>query len=112
MSKVTELGDFTNVSDPATFIRFCSRFLAQLQDTVNGQLDFKTNFNCEIVDVTFSQANVEQGITHKLNKTGLNYFVVKKSVSCDVYAGNTADTKAIAYLTSTVAGASVTLILF
>ena len=112
MSKITELGDFTNIDDPKEFMRFASRFISQLQDTVNGGLDFSSNVNCQIVDISFpSLANQEFAVTHTLNRTGLNFIVISKNVSCDVYRGSTIDTKSVVYLKCTVATASVRVIL-
>lgn len=112
MSKLTELADYTNIDDPKEFMRHASRFISQLQDTFNGGLDFATNFNCQIISVNFSVANQDTQITHKLNRTGIYYIPISKSVSCDVYNGNTAQSKSSIYLRSTVSGSVVSLLLF
>jgi hypothetical protein len=111
MSKVTELGDLTNVEDPKEFMRHCSRFLSQLSDTFNGGIDFTTNINSQTISLTCAAANTEFVVPHKLNRTGVNYIVVSKDRACDIYRGGSTDTKSLIYLKSTVAGAVITLIL-
>lgn len=112
MAKIQVQAELGNIKDPTEFIRFCSQFIQDLQDIVNGQLEFDVNFKSQIVEITFEAPNQTIEIKHSLNRTGVRYLVAGKSVSCDVYDGDKAQTSSAIYLRSTVAPAKVNLVLF
>lgn len=110
MSRLVPQYDLSNVSDPEQFKRFCAIVLGQVISVMNGSLDF-TNLKTQQVDVEFETANGNLAIQHNLGKTGVNFIVVSKSATCDIYRG-TGDTNNFINLISTVGGVSVTLILY
>lgn len=112
MSKITSQFDLGKITDPAEFMRFCSQFISELQPTINGKLEFDANLATQtIADVSFPDADTNVAVKHKLGRTGLRYFVVKKNAPCDIYSGSITDTSDQIYLKSSVAGAKVTLVL-
>jgi len=112
MSKVETHGDLGSIKDTTTFMRFCSSFLSDVTDVINGQLEFSLNIKSQVVSVTFNTANSDVTVTHTLNKTGVNFLVANKDVACDIYHGSQSDTSSTIYVRSTVAPATVVLVLF
>ena len=110
MSKVRAHALLDDVK-PEKFQQEASQVLAQLVDTVNGQLEFDQNFLSNTKEVVFTLANTEQAVNHNLNKLIYNYMPVSKLAACDIYDGGTSPTSNTIYLKSTVA-TTVTLILF
>lgn len=109
MAKI-DIIDIGSVSDPKEFQRYCSKFASNVFNVLNGKLEFDVNMLTQTVEVTFSAINTDTKIPHNLNKTGLRYFVIKKSAACDVYDGATAATNQAIYLKATVA-TTVTIVL-
>lgn len=65
-----------------------------------------------IFDVTFGTAGTEAELTHSLGRIADRYFVIKKSVPCDVYNGSTTNTIEKTYLKCDTTGAVVKIIIF
>ena len=101
--------DLSQIKDSTEFMRHASQVIADLTDAVNGQLSFG-NLNTQTVQVNFQTANVDVQVQHNLNKTGVNYHVISKPTSLDVYHGNGTDSAKYIFLRSTVA-ATVTILL-
>lgn len=64
MSKISQFSDLSNLKDQA-FATFTSRVVRDIVNTVNGNLDFLSNFRCTFIEGTFV-AGVELAITHDL----------------------------------------------
>lgn len=111
MSKVVSQADLGKITDPASFITYCAKFINDLIPVFNGGLEFDLNMKTQTVSINFSNANTDQSIPHNLNKTGVKYIVAQKKLSTDIYDGLTSSTTKTLYLRSTVA-TTVTLILF
>ncbi len=111
MSKVLAQADLSKITDTTSFMQYCAKFINDLIPVINGKLEFDSNLLTQTVTATFSNANVDQGISHKLNKTGLRYIICQKDKACDVFDGVTSDTSSTIYLQCTQA-TSVKLILF
>ena len=107
--QISTLVDLTKITDSQTFMRYASQTIQAIINSVNGRLEFDKNMLSQTVKVTFPSAGTAVKVSHKLNKTGVNYLVASKSVACDIYRG-TGDTTSTISLVSTAA-ASVTLIL-
>lgn len=110
MSKISPI-DLTNIDDTTEFMRYCSQLVGTIVDTINGKLEYDVNLLSQKVSVTFSVPNQDTAVTHKLNKTGVQYIVTSKNAACDVYNGVGAATTSTIYLRGTVA-TTVTLELF
>ena len=112
MSRVETHGDLGSIKTPEEFMRFCSSFLSDLENAFNGLIEFDQNIKSQTVSVKFDSANVDKEIKHSLNKSSVNFLVANKDVSCDIYHGSGSDTGSTIFLRSTVAPATVILILF
>jgi uncharacterized protein (UPF0262 family) len=102
--------DLSNIKDLETFIKYASQAINQLHDIIGGSVNFDSNIASQTMSIKFNQANVEQVFTHSLNRKGLRYIVVDKSVACDVYHNAARDNISQIYLSCTVA-TTVTIIL-
>lgn len=101
-----------NITDVNEFMRYCSQAVEDIQSLLTGQVEFGSNIKAQIVSQYFAQADTDVNINHNLNKTGLNYLVVQKPSSLDVYHGSSKDTTKNVYLRSTVGGVTVSILLF
>jgi sarcosine oxidase delta subunit len=102
--------DLSNIKDLQNLIRYTSQAINQIHDIIGGSIEFDQNILSQTVSVKFNTANTEQFVFHNLNKKGLRYIVIDKSVSCDIYHNSARDTLSQICLASTVA-TTVTLIL-
>ncbi len=110
MSRVTAQSQLGSITDPVQFMRSASDVIAQLVDAVNGKIELDKNLKSQTITVVFPLANTDLGIAHNLNRTGLKYFPVSKTIACDVFTGATAATNNTIYLQCTHA-ATVVLVL-
>lgn len=95
---------------PEEVPRFVDLFCQDVTNVVNGNLDFQTNFNCKIVAVTFSSANIDTPVVHNLGRVSTTFLVTSKNVSADIYNGTNSGTTTTMYLRSSVAPVTVTLV--
>lgn len=102
----------SGVSEIKDFIRSCVRFLDDVLTVINGKVEFDKNIASQTVVATFPTANTTVFVSHDLNRTGLKYFVCDKSAACDVFHIADDDSTTMIALQSTVAGATVSLVLF
>ena len=110
MSQLKYNPNLSNIKDLDMFIKYASQAIKQIQDIIDGGVDFDINIASQTLTVTFSLANTVRIINHKMNRTGLKYFVVDKSVACDIYHTASRDTVSQIALSCTVA-TTVTIIL-
>lgn len=110
MSKVTASTDIQQVK-PDEVARFTDLAFQDIVSTLNGNLDFQTNFNCKILSVTFSAANTQVAISHGLGRIPAGYLQISSSVAASVYNGDSSSSSSVLYLKSS-APATVGLIVF
>jgi hypothetical protein len=97
--KLNAFPDIGKIDDLKGFIRFASQLIENITDVVNGELEFDSNIKTQTIQVTFSTANADVMVAHKLNKKPVNFEIISKSVACDVYRSSTsADTNSVTYL--------------
>lgn len=112
MAKLTTYAETGKITEAADFMKIVSQFLLEIQPIINGKIEFESNILSQVVTSYFPTANVDLVIPHALGKTPIRYLVADKTRSCDVYRGSKVETKDNVFLKSTVAGVTVTLILF
>lgn len=99
--------DIGKITDLDKYIRMSSQLFESMLQVINGTIDFDTNINCQTITVNFGAANSDTVVSHKLNKTNVNFEIVNKAVSLDVYHGSNIDTNSSICLRCTVANAIV-----
>ncbi len=109
MSKLTAAPDLSQVK-PEDVARYADLFAQDVVDTVNGDLDFDSNFNAKEVTATFSAANTDLAIQHNLGRTPVRYIVTSATTAMSVYNGSIASTSSILYLRSSATGVATLLI--
>lgn len=110
MSRLKYHPDLSNIKDIDTFVKYGSQAISQLQDIVDGGIDFDLNIATQTLDVIFTSVNTEVMVSHILNRKGLKFIVADKSVACDVYHNSSRDNASQICLSCTVA-TTVTIIL-
>lgn len=103
MPKINIGFDLSNINDQEKFANYCGQIVDNLLSVINGKLEFDSNLATQTLKVTFVAANSDVVITHKLNKTGVNFDLINKPVSCDVYHGSNQDTNSSIVLKCTQA---------
>ena len=70
------------------------------------------NFSANLLRITAGSADVEFTVTHELNTTPKEAFVVRRGGNGDLYKGSTAWTDTSAYFKSTLANQDYYIIIF
>lgn len=113
MAHVQTLSDLTNIEDVNDFMRFGSATIGAIVDTVNGNLEFEKNIRAQIFEKTLSSVVGEEfSVQHDLNKTDVNFLVVYKDATVDVYKGSSGNTLDTAYFKATAASVKIRLLVF
>jgi hypothetical protein len=114
MSKVTASTNFDQVADEGVELPQLKKFLAifadQVVEVLTNKLDFETNFNCKLLSVTFSAANVNVAVNHGLGRVPTGYIVYQRSANLVVFDGS-ANTSTFLNLQASTAG-TVSVIVF
>ena len=110
MSSITASTDMTQVK-PEQLAEFVDKFFQDVEQTVNGNLDFKTNINCKLLSVTFSAANSSVATAHGLGRVPAGYIVTSATAALSVYNGSTGNDSTNIYLQASAPG-TVGLIVF
>lgn len=103
MSKLTASYEFDRVK-PEEMPRILELFGEQVTTTVNGQLDFFTNFNCKALTITFGAANVDVSAIHGLGRVPVGYLVYSRNASMVVYDGSVEWSASLLSLRASAAG--------
>lgn len=109
----TTLLDCSKITDPQEFMRYSSQVINDMQRLVNGNILLnKSNMLIDIQEIDFDVIDSNVAISHNFKKTGVNFIVVNKDATCDIYHSSNSDDKNTINLSSTVGGVTVTLLLF
>ncbi len=103
MGKIGQVSEFPRSGDLEEVKKYLADFAKDTVQQVNGNLNFFDNIKCNIIDVTFSTANVDVPIRHTLGKTPTGYWLVKTNVAAILYTGSTPATPEFITLKSSVA---------
>ena len=104
MSRVRNLLDFLNITDTKELARFLSNAIREIQQAINGNINFQDNFRGKILEVTFSSANADVRVEHRLGFNAQNYLVLKRSADLTVYDGINASSETVIWLRSSAVG--------
>ena len=102
MSNITASTDITQVT-PELLPKFVDLFFQSVKSTVNGNLDFATNFNCKLISVVFSAANANTLVNHGLGRTPAGYIITGASAATSVYNGTGTNATKIGLMASSPA---------
>jgi hypothetical protein len=109
MSKVTISSDIDRVS-PEDLPRYTAIALDAIIGTINGNLDFQTNFNAKTSSVIFSAANTDTAVIHGLGRVPIGYIVYGTTAAMSIYDGATPSTSQLLYLRASATGTARILI--
>ncbi len=102
MSKIDQNIDVGRVSTWEDLRRFVGHILTQVQNIINGQLEFGINIKSNLVQANFPLANQDLAIQHGLRQIPKGYFLTGSNVATNIYDGSTAWTETNIYLRSSV----------
>ncbi len=102
MSNITASTDMTQVK-PEELAKFIDLFFQDVVDTVNGKLDFTTNFNAKLISASFGAADTLTQVQHSLGRVPSGYIVTSASAHTQVYTGGAFTTTTMGLMASTPA---------
>lgn len=103
MSKITAATELDRVK-AEELPRHLAIFASAVTETVNGKLDFQTNFNCQVLSVAFSAASTDTIVAHNLGRVPQGYISLGTTVTMNVYDGAIGWTTSAISLRSTAIG--------
>ena len=92
--------------------KFTDQIISQLVSVVNGKIDFDDNLDTSIVTFTFPAANTTYSVSHSLDRQPIGYSIIGKNISTDIYDGVGSSTEKAIFLRSSVANATVKVMVF
>jgi hypothetical protein len=98
MSKLTRSTNFTQLEEIEELKKFLALFGEEVVLTINGRLDFETNFACQLVRVTFSAASTDTAVAHSLGRVPTGFLLYYLDSPVAIYNGATANTSTTFYL--------------
>ncbi len=110
MSRITSSTDMTQCK-PEELAKFIDIFCQNVENVVNGRLDFQTNLDCKLISITFSAANVSASVSHGLGRVPVGYIVTSASAATSVYKSTATNTTLVLNLMAS-APATVGLLVF
>ena len=98
MSKLKNEFNISQLKTTEEVVRFMSIITDEMQQVINGKIDFDSNIRTNVVDVSFTTANAEKPIAHTLNRVPIGYILVKTNVAVRLYDGATTNTASTIYI--------------
>ena len=102
MSKIDQNIDTGRVTSWEDLRRFVTYILVQIQNVINGQIEFGVNIKSNLLDANFIVANQELAIQHGLRQIPKGYFLSGSNVATSIYDGDSNWTETNIYLKSSV----------
>lgn len=106
MGRLKTYQDLSNVEGLEELQKFISQMTKDIVDTINGKINVADNLECRVVSVTFSQANVDKMVNHKLGRIPSGFIQVSPSVALTVYTGSGASDENNIFVKSSAAGSA------
>jgi hypothetical protein len=111
MAKLPSIPSFSNVETLDALTRYSSIAVGDIQNQVNGNLQFDANIKSSTVDVSFPAANVDVLVSHSLGQTPSGFLVANLSASASIYQGQTPwDGSSIYLRSSSICSAKIIVI--
>lgn len=109
MSSITASSDIDRVK-PEDLPRWTALCLENIISTINGKLDFQSNFNQKTVSVNFSAADTDTAVSHGLGRVITGYILVGSSAALSIYDGTSGSTDQVLYLRASATGSARILV--
>lgn len=109
MSKIQASPNMSQVK-PEELQRFLDIFCNSVTDTVNGKLDFATNFNCKLINMIFTAALTNTTALHGLGRVPAGYIITGLSAQMILSDGTSQSTASALILQSSAAGTARLLV--
>ena len=110
MSRLLLSSQLGNIKTLPDIIRFVAIFADDVENVVNGQLEFGLNLKTSLITCVFEAINTEQGFNHGLDRVPQGYILVSSAVATTIFSGATSNTAEKIYLQSTALGSTKVLV--
>lgn len=104
MGLIQASSQFTNVDKDEDKFRFIQVFQQQVQSVVNGKIEFVSNIQSKLKQVTFTATDTDTSIDHGLGIIPNGYFIVGLSAAMIIYDGSLETTSSVIFLRSSAIG--------
>lgn len=111
MSKIKVPQTLTNIEEKDDLVRYVSQTLMDVVSTLNGGISISENLDSRIVGVTFTAANMNVIVNHKLNRVPVGYWPVTRTSNITVFDGTSPNTSSVLNIQASGAG-GVKLLIF
>lgn len=111
MTKIKDKFQFGNIEDIDQMGRFMELFNNDINDLLNGNLEFDDNLRTSTLSVNFTTANAQLQIAHSLGRTPIGYILAKTNTPARLYDGGTLNDSKFVYIKSD-AVANTTIVVF
>lgn len=88
------------------FKTYVERAFVQIQEILNNGLTPTENQDGQLLQVSFTAADAEQGIPHALGRVPTLYYILGSSAAMSVYDGVSSNTSSVIYLRSSAIGSA------
>ena len=85
--KLPNIPNFTNLRDQTEVTRYTSVIFDQIQDIVNGGINFSENMSVSIISCAFGVANQQYQFSHSLKRKPIGYIVIGVGSAITIYDG-------------------------
>lgn len=92
MATINASSKFTDLTQDSEKFRYIQLFCQSVQQTVNGNLDFKKNLRVKFKSVVFTTADTNVEVTHGLGFIPNGYIVIGLNNNMIIYDGSTPST--------------------
>lgn len=92
MSRIKVPQTLSNIENPDEVQRYLAQTMDQVVSTINGGISFANNMDAQIVGVTFTSANMNVIVEHKLGRMPVGYIPVTRTAAITIYDGSAVNT--------------------
>ncbi len=110
--KLTLPRNVSNLNDAVELGRFVQVAFDDIENVINGNIDFSTNISSNNISCAFQTANVDTSFQHGLGRIPNGFFVVGLDVASIIYNGAATNTVSTIYLRSSVAPTNAKVMVF
>lgn len=109
MAKITA-SEKMDALDADDLPRWLTNFLREVKNILNGKINFRDNFDGQIVSVEFEAADTDTLVSTRLRRTPTSYIILGKSANMVIYDGDTDSSTGNIYLKASAIGTAKLLI--
>ncbi len=110
--KLTLPRNVSNLNDAEQLGRYVQVAFDDIQNVINGNIEFNQNIGAKQIDASFFVANSDLAFSHGLGRIPQGFFVVGLDVASIIYNGASKNTADLIYLRASVAPVNAKVMVF